>query len=119
VPSNTRRILSASQAGGRGVALEAGWDEEEEEPEKACQNALPRRCTSVCEAIVASAACCGVGNDDDEEEEEDVAPRLGEEGGVGYVCEKGDGGVWNFPLRREETVVEGVEGLRMAAAEEK
>jgi len=30
-------------------------------PEKACQNALPRRCMSVWEAIVASAACCGVG----------------------------------------------------------
>jgi len=34
-----------------------------EEPEKACQNALPRRCTSVCEAIKASAACCGDGDD--------------------------------------------------------
>ena len=66
-----------------------GGDEEgdEEEPEKACQNALPRRCTSVCEAIDASAACCGVGDDADV----DVEPSLGVEGGVGYMGAKEDG----------------------------
>ena len=54
----------------------------DEEPEKACQNEPPRRCISVCEAIVASAACCGVGDGD---VEADVEPRFGEEGGVGYA----------------------------------
>jgi hypothetical protein len=63
---------------------EIGCGEEEEEPEKACQNAPPRRCTSVCEAMDASAACCGVGDDVDEVEV-DVEPNLGEEGGVGYM----------------------------------
>jgi len=64
--------------------------EEGEEPEKACQNALPRRCTSVCEAIDASAACCGVGDDADDAEV-DVEPSLGVEGGVGYMGAKEDG----------------------------
>jgi len=81
--------------------------EGEEEPEKACQNALPRRCISVCDAIDASAACCGVGDD------VDIEPSLGEEGGVGYM-EKEDGLGWYLPLRA------GDEGLlRIAAAEEK
>jgi hypothetical protein len=68
---------------------EEGQDEDEE-PEKACQNALPRRCTSVCEAIDASAACCSVGDDADEAEV-DVEPSLGVEGGVGYMGAKEDG----------------------------
>ena len=62
---------------------EIGCDEDDDEPEKACQNAPPRRCTSVCEAMDASAACCGVGNDADDMEF-DVEPSLGEEeGGLG------------------------------------
>jgi hypothetical protein len=116
VPSNTRRTLSASQAGARGLvpgpaAPAVAWDEkeddepEEEEPENACQNALPRRCVSVCEAIDASAACCGVGDDE---------PSFGE-GGVGYRDVREDGIVWCLPLREEKVV----EGLRMVAAEEK
>ena len=68
----------------------AAEEGDEEEPEKACQNALPRRCTSVCEAIDASAACCGVGDDADDAEV-GVEPSLGVEGGVGYVGAKGDG----------------------------
>jgi hypothetical protein len=93
-------------------APEIGCDEvEEEEPEKACQNALPRRCTNVCDAIDASAACCGVGNNDDDV---GVEPSLGEEGGVGYMGAKEDGMGWCLPLRAD------VEGpLRIAAAEEK
>jgi hypothetical protein len=63
---------------------EIGFDEEEEEPEKACQKEPPRRCMSVCEAMDASAACCGVGNDVDDVEV-DVEPSLGEEGGLGYI----------------------------------
>lgn len=63
---------------------EIGCDEEEEEPEKACQNAPPRRCVSVCEAMDASAACCGVGDNVDGVEV-DVEPSLGEEGAVGYI----------------------------------
>jgi len=91
------------------------WDEkeddeaEEEEPENACQNALPRRCVSVCEAIDASAACCGVGDD-----EVDAGPSFGE-GGVGYRDVREDGMVWCLPLREEKVV----EGLRMAAEEVK
>jgi hypothetical protein len=79
---------------------------EEEEPEKACQNAEPRRCTSVCDAIDASAACCGVGDV--------VEPSLGEEGGVGYMGAKEDEVRCCLPLR------DGEDGpLRIAAAEEK
>ena len=74
VPSSTRRTFSASHAGARALGVEGDAGEE---PEKACQNALPRRCTSVCEAIVASAACCGVGIG--------VEPSWGEAGGVGYA----------------------------------
>jgi hypothetical protein len=92
-------------------------------PEKACQNELPRRCISVCEAIVASAACCGVG-DGDADADADVEPSFGEEGGVGYadaadveVDAKEDGTVWCLPLRIEER--EGTVGLRMTDAEEK
>lgn len=62
---------------------EIGFDEEEE-PENACQNAPPRRCTSVCEAMDASAACCGVGDDVDSVDV-DIEPSLGEEGGMGYM----------------------------------
>ena len=51
-----------------------------EEPEKACQNALPRRCTSVCEAIEVSAACCGDGDD-----------VVDAEGDVGYMDVREDG----------------------------
>lgn len=93
-------------------ATEIGCDEVEEDPEKACQNALPKRCTSVCEAMDASAACCGVG--DDVEAEAEVEP-LGEVGGVGYIEAKEDG--WCLPLRRE--VRAGEELLRRVAAEEK
>jgi hypothetical protein len=99
-----------------GPTVEWDWDKEadkgeegpleEEEPEKACQNALPRRCVSVCEAIDASAACCGVGDEVDDAEL-DVEPSLGVEGGVGYK----EVGSTCFPLRGEE--------LRMDAAEEK
>jgi hypothetical protein len=114
VPSNTRRILSASQGCTRGDEVEVEWDEDngeedEEEPEKACQNALPRRCVSVCEAIDASAACCGVGDDDDDADAEEE-PSLGVEGGVGYVGVKEDVSMC-LPLREAE--------LRMAVAEEK
>jgi len=95
-------------------ATEIGCDEVEEEPEKACQNALPKRCMSVCDAIDASAACCGVG--DDVEAEVEVEPSVGEEGGVGYIEAKEDG--LCLPLRRE--VRAGEEGLlRRVAAEEK
>jgi len=88
-------------------APEIGCGEVEEmEPEKACQNALPRRCMSVCDAIDASAACCGVGDDVD-----DVEPRLGEEGGVEYMEAEEDATGWCLPLREEL--------LRMVAAEEK
>jgi len=73
-----------------GPAVDAEEGGEHEEPEKACQNALPRRCTSVCEAIDASAAWCGVGDDVDDAEVE-VEPRLGVEGGVGYMGAKEDG----------------------------
>jgi hypothetical protein len=97
--------------------------EEEEDPEKACQNELPRRCTSVCEAIVARAACCGVG-DGAAEPDADVEPSFGEEGGVGYADAvdveaeaKEEGTAWCLPLRREERV--GAAGLRMTGAEEK
>jgi hypothetical protein len=87
------------------------------EPENACQNALPRRCMSVCDAIDASAACCGVGDNVDDVEVE-VEPSLGDEGGVGYMEAKEDGMGWCLPLRREESA--GEEGLlRIAAAEEK
>src|SRR6266850_1172148 len=114
VPSNTRRILSASQGCTRGDEVEVEWDddkgeEDDEEPEKACQNALPRRCVSVCEAIDASAACCGVGDDDDDAEVE-AELSLGVEGGVGYVDAKEDVSMC-LPLREAE--------LRMAAVEEK
>src|SRR5579863_7981359 len=49
VPSNTRRILSASHGCTRADALGPApkvedKDEEDEEPEKACQNELPSRC---------------------------------------------------------------------------
>ena len=110
VPSNTRRILSASQGCTRGDEVEGEdkGEEEEEEPEKACQNALPRRCVSVCDAIDASTACCGVGDDDDAEVE--VEPSLGVEGGVGYVGAKEEESMC-LPLREAE--------LRMAAVEEK
>lgn len=96
-----------------------GCDEvEEEEPEKACQNALPRRCMSVCDAIDASAACCGVGVGDDADVEADAEPRLGEEGGVGYIEAKEDGTGWCLPLRSDERA--GVEELlRRFPAEEK
>jgi len=95
-------------------APEIGCEEvEEEEPENACQNALPRRCTSVCDAIDASAACCGVGDDVDDVEVK-VEPSLGEEGRVGYMGAKEDGMGWGLPLRAGE---EGL--LRIAAAEEK
>ena len=69
---------------------EEGEEGDGEEPEKACQKALPRRCTSVCEAIDASAACCGVGGGADEPQA-DVEPSLGVEGGVGYTGAKDDG----------------------------
>jgi hypothetical protein len=114
VPSNTRRILSASQGCTRcdeGEFVEWGDEdsgEQDDEPEKACQNALPRRWVRVCEAIDASAACCGVGDDDDAEVE--VEPSLGVEGGVGYVDAREDVSVC-LPLREAE--------LRRAAAEEK
>jgi hypothetical protein len=117
VPSNTRRTLSASQAGARwvvlGPAADAEEGDEDEEPEKACQNALPRRCTSVCEAIDASAAWEGVGDDVDDTEVE-VEPSLGVEGGVGYVGAKEDVTTWCLPLREERVCV--AEELRKDAA---
>jgi len=96
VPSSTRRTFSASHAGARAFCAEE--EDGGEDPEKACQNALPRRWTSVCEAIVASAACCGVGI---------CVPGCGEAGGVGYADVDADvkaDGAWGscLPLRRED-----------------
>jgi hypothetical protein len=88
-------------------------------PEKACQNELPRRCISVCEAIVASAACCGVG-DGGGDADVDVEPSFGEEGGVGYadaadhIEADADDGTVCLPLRRDDA-----RGLRTDDAEEK
>jgi hypothetical protein len=93
-----------------GPTADAEEGGEDEEPEKACQNALPRRRTSVCEAIDASAACCGVGDDADDEEV-DVEPSLGVEGGVGYMGAKEDG---TLPLREGRVCV--AEELRKDAA---
>jgi len=69
---------------------EGEGEDSEEEPEKACQNALPRHCTSIWEAIDASAACCAI-RDDDDNAEADIELSLGVEGGVGYTGAKEDG----------------------------
>jgi len=69
---------------------EGEGEDSEEELEKACQNVLPRHCTSIWEAINTSAACCAIGDDDDDTEA-DVELSLGVEGGVGYTGAKEDG----------------------------
>jgi len=71
-------------------AEEGEGEDGEEKPEKACQNALPRRCMSVWEAIDMSATCCAV-RDDDDDAEANVELSLGVEGGVGYTGAKEDG----------------------------
>ena len=79
-PSRTRRILSESKArvpvlgsasfnGGRAA--------------KACQQALPSRCRSVCDAIAASMACSAVGTSLEEVRDGAVGPSFGDDGGEG------------------------------------
>jgi len=71
-------------------AEEGEGEDGKEKPEKACQNVLPRCCTSVWEAINTSAACCAIGDDDDNAEA-NVELSLGVEGGMGYTGAKEDG----------------------------
>lgn len=86
LPSRTFLTLSASQ-----FFLRGDVDDDEEEPEKASQNAEPSLLTSVCDAIDASIACCSVGVGCDCEVDEDARDegwanvRGGEGGGDGYA----------------------------------